>query len=341
MVPLDAIFEYRLPGLLIHRDLFGQRLDVPGQQAWIQFPDDDYGQDGGPLFRSSGVVAGWNEDRSGKGRTAIVINAMLVGIPLELDLDPASPEKEVVQTALKDASSRAREVFVGLTDWLRVDREHFWFASKATLATAHEVAGALFDREGNQLHHGYVITTGSGGKVKIYKHLLTHVISRVSALDTRGQDHVLSTDDAKAALDLVARRTEPELWDLLLADAYSLVGLHYSVVLAAIACETAVKTVLSESSTQEQKELVELLLSSPRDYSLAARSLFDEPCRIILGRSLRDDDRTLYKRIVRLFEDRNRIVHKMAVNEAELDRLRDDILAAGDAIDWLMKHKQQ
>src|ERR1035438_5171317 len=100
----------------------------------------------------------------------------------------------------------------------------------------------------------------------------------------------------------------------LLADAFYFIGLdppdcQRAVLIAAIACEVKVKDTLRQKVSADHLPLVELILENPRDWSLAAPALFDKGIEAALGRSLRSDDRAVYKGITRLFEARNRIAH--------------------------------
>lgn len=58
--------------------------------------------------------------------------------------------------------------------------------------------------------------------------------------------------------------------------------------------------------------LVTLLFDKPRDYSVAAVALLDEPLKIVSGHSLREADQPLYRAVEQLFRVRNKIVHSGA-----------------------------
>src|SRR5207244_2004816 len=83
-----------------------------------------------------------------------------------------------------------------------------------------------------------------------------------------------------------------------------------AVLLAAIATEVRIKAFLTSSATPEQAPLVNLILSSPQDVSLAAVSLFDKGLLAVCGRSLRADDPAGYKALIGLFEARNKLAHR-------------------------------
>lgn len=82
------------------------------------------------------------------------------------------------------------------------------------------------------------------------------------------------------------------------------------IILAAIAVEVRIKAFLTERASEEQRDLVELVIDNPRDVTLAAVSLYDKGLKAVVGRSLREEDRPAYNALTALFVERNRLVHK-------------------------------
>jgi hypothetical protein len=105
------------------------------------------------------------------------------------------------------------------------------------------------------------------------------------------------------------------------------------VLIAAIACEVKVKSVLRARVKDDARDLLELTLENPRDFSFAARALFHEVSKAVIGHSLRDDDRPLYKRVVRLYEVRNDLAHRGVT--PTIDVAEDCVRAAVQAARWL------
>jgi hypothetical protein len=126
--------------------------------------------------------------------------------------------------------------------------------------------------------------------------------------------------------------------ETLLADALYFIGLRppdcqRAVLIAAIACEVKVKDTLRQKVPQDRRSLVDLLLENPRDWSIAALALFDKATDAALGRSLRTDQRNVYKDVCKLFEMRNRIAHRgEKPDEAEASRV---VLASRQVFRWL------
>jgi hypothetical protein len=137
----------------------------------------------------------------------------------------------------------------------------------------------------------------------------------------------------------------PSLANSLLGDARSLqlgearLDLARGVLAAAMACEVQVKTTLTELCSPESRALLEIILEKPREVTLQAASLFDLAAKAVVGRSLKDENRALYRRIVRLFEIRNAIAHRGEVPEE--GEARGAIAAAGEAMDWLRSFRGQ
>jgi hypothetical protein len=106
------------------------------------------------------------------------------------------------------------------------------------------------------------------------------------------------------------------------------------LLLAAIACEAKIKTLLVEIATTSQQPLVELVLDNPRDFSLAAAALFDKGLEAVTGVSMRRANRDLYKSVEDLFVHRNRFVHRrdMTLDESTIGA---DLTAARAAFAWL------
>ena len=92
----------------------------------------------------------------------------------------------------------------------------------------------------------------------------------------------LNAERINALRELVEANSSPELPELLLADAQFIASSaeppdpSRALLIAAVACEVKIRAFLRTSATAEQAPLMELLLSNPRDWSLAAAALFDK-----------------------------------------------------------------
>lgn len=306
---LDAVFEFQLPGLLVDASMVGSRLAVGDSDCWIQFPSDD-GHD--PLFYSESPTAGFNLADGNK--VCVVVKAVLIGFPVEVCFTASDYRPKAVQAVLQSKLPRAREVFLNFAELLRIERNSEWLESRTKISEGDHVASGVLTKNGTRLDFGSLI--------------LQPLVVRLSR-------DSLKREEAVGLLARVDRGVAPPLWDVFLADANSATDLKHAVLLAAIACEVAVKTTLQERSNADQAPLIDLMLNHPRDVSLAAANLFDEPCRLILGRSLREDDKALFVEMSHLFEDRNKIAHRGLAKLRDDASLQREVSSASAAIDWL------
>jgi hypothetical protein len=148
---------------------------------------------------------------------------------------------------------------------------------------------------------------------------------------------VVTMDRLETIKDLVIRGVEPDLAHSTMADAQTLVAgganAARAVLTAAIAVEVRTKEVLRRAGVPPADKVVGVLLDNPRDWSLAAASLLDKPMEAVTGRSLRKEDKDLYKAAERLFSTRNGIAHRgEGARGSEPHHLVD---AASRVIAWL------
>lgn len=128
-------------------------------------------------------------------------------------------------------------------------------------------------------------------------------------------DHAVGREVITRVAANVAHSVEPDLAAVLLADAKKLArydtlpNLRHAVLLAAVSAELRIKAALIAAANEDQAHLVQLLFDKPRDFSVAALALLDQPLKIVTGQSLKEGDPKLFKAAQTLFEVRNKIVH--------------------------------
>jgi len=150
----------------------------------------------------------------------------------------------------------------------------------------------------------------------------------------------LSGETASRIIGEIMKGADPPLERIFLSDAQFLAfrsewrNLRHALLMAAIACEIAVKRYMRNVASPDQQPLVELALANPRDVSMAAASLFDKGCKAVSGKSLREENKDLYKRLERLFRDRNQVAHSGGAELAD-DALIAHVRTAREAIEWL------
>lgn len=303
---LTAVYHFEVSDLWLSSDLLGTRHDVtfgdynltlilPGSQT-------DFGTDkitsGPPIYTLAGITS---DSPSGRLLAAeVVMIRVEVHVPGDLKAPPeqgAKPSNKDINTGisiLRDLVEVAREFAQNYIGLARTIFGQYWLGpSESKLKTTW--VNQLLDDDGN------IIPVAYYDPVRISWHSF---------------DSALSVDANQWLVDSAANGDRPELAESFLRDAdyaatqTSYPDLRQAVLLAAIACEIKVKDTLNAMASPEQVPLLTLLLENPRDWSMTASSLFDKAARAICGRSLRDENRNLFKEIDLLFQDRNKIAHK-------------------------------
>jgi hypothetical protein len=152
-------------------------------------------------------------------------------------------------------------------------------------------------------------------------------------------DQVLDSARAQELIKQVRLGRAPDLAESLLRDAL-FVAQHSdpnaslsALLLAATAAEFRIKEVLRRAADGSTLEMLELLMTNPRDWSLAAAALWDRPSKIILGSSLREADPELWKRLEKLIRRRNGLAHKGKIPSS--DEITEDVRTAVRLFKWL------
>lgn len=79
--------------------------------------------------------------------------------------------------------------------------------------------------------------------------------------------------------------------------------------------------------------LIEIMLTSPRDFTVAVKALFHGVMRAAVGRSLHQENADLFNEVNALFEARNRLAHRGELPTEEVARRA--VAAAVGAFEWL------
>lgn len=151
-----------------------------------------------------------------------------------------------------------------------------------------------------------------------------------------GPMRAANRDLVATALAEAEKHRDPPLPESLLADAEYLLGQgqhREALLLAAIAAETGVRHTLQVAASESQEPLVTLLLNSPREYPMAAASLFDKAMFAINQRSVKVEQPHTWKGVVRLFEDRNKVAH--GTGDVEWRTVKTHISTAYGVLHWL------
>lgn len=202
------------------------------------------------------------------------------------------------------------------------------FDVKSLFATGEEIANKVLRRYLDYVrfrHEQYWLRSSSIVHRNVYNEVIDSTGRAIeSNLNDRrgivapqsGEDGLLTVAKSNSIVSQIEQDVGIELEEELLADA-RFIGwppkdpyYRLATVLAAMACELKIKNTLVRLARPDQQELVEFILKNYRDVAYALIHLYDSGLKAVCGRSLREDDRELYKRINELFEIRNAIVHR-------------------------------
>lgn len=326
---MTATHWLRINGLWLARSALGSSTShvFEGHECTVTTPsvEYDFGLDARPV--------GWDRDalhlyETDGERVTGTVQILRVDVAIDADLTadelppggPADPAiTEAAYRILADSADIARRLVAASLAWARTDSGQFW------LDPQHHLPRVVVGSE---------LRDGSGARLAI------SFVEPVTAHGVGGGATALSAPELSVYLHAASVDAAPALAETLLADAlfYAWRATHpnprLGLVLAAIATEVKIKTFLTDMATPEQAALVELVLSSPRDVSLAAAALFDQGLNAVAGVSLRTANRKLFKAVSKLFEDRNRFAHR---GDLQLDEasMRADMNAAREVFRWL------
>jgi hypothetical protein len=335
---LRATFHFEVRRLCVARELLGtsHELERDGSRVRVTFPSRERtSQDEGPEFDPSifpeweplPLIEGAGEVTSTTSVEpsedfatidAVRVEVFLAGpVSAETYADPGADAHILASEASWSAMETAKRVVETLIAWLRVTPGQPWLGLSGE--EPWPSGRSRLDDLDASLRLPY---TFSGRRL---------VIQQIA------EEQIIGLDRLESALRRIEAHEDPELADSLLADAWFL-NSHQSdaprvILSAAIACELKVKQALRELAKPEAEELLDVLLESRRDHSLAAAALFHKPMAAVAGVSLRDFDRDLWKQVQRLFETRNKIAHRgyVPTGDEALDCLR----AATRVFNWL------
>jgi hypothetical protein len=297
---LGASVTYRRPG-------FKLRLDLPRAQNEFKFPRiefvDDEPRDKIPSLAYVNV-------------SETTFEVRLVRVVVNIESDETEPDDAAKTRLLLDVISEAQRFVGDLTDWIWVNGQT-WNEPRGRYPKLVSSVG-LIDLD-----------------AKLYKGI---EIGQAGTLRVLPEDAPLSSE----ALQHLGERAEtgpPELAYLLLAEARHYLWTTHTlapdraILVAAMACEIRVKAVLRENAEPTARALVDIILSNPRDVSVAAINLFHKTMHATVGRSLHDERKPLFAKVQSLFETRNKIVHSGTVTDFE--QAEPLVAAAVEAFEWL------
>ena len=326
MARIKATFHYELPG----RGLWASESALGAESVGtlgdvrvaIQLPrtETDFGLDTDPSHdKAYSPGARWND-----GRVAVSVRIVRVTATKKVDFGSSDfktddPNYGAAHKLISELQTVAQDFLASFVARLRAVGGQHWLATSSDLPSRTWVS-ALEDIDAHEM-----IPVGAGVTVQLFPRpwetAITHeVLDREVALVSSGADVGLPNEllaDAK----YLAWIREP-------AD------LHLAVLLAAMACEAKIKGLLRDRArSPEQLGLVEVIIDNPRDVTVAVASLFNLPAKAVLGRSMKEENKTLFRATEALFSTRNAIAHGKP-RPAE-QKMRAAVTTASDVFAWL------
>lgn len=283
----------------ISPDLAGKQLstEVSGCTVHVSFPErasDDISQEG--------YVGRMGDD----AETPVGVSPAYLLAELDWVVDDSDTE----QQSLDDAVEVLRAAATRLTDGVRLAQPSSGLAGE----TPHALALSAVD-------------TATGASVS-----LGAPINRSAAMAV-GYPVV---DAERIAPALAGELEVPEIllaqagyWTLWTPDPKPGLG----VLLVAMACESKARRVLMAEVSDEMAPLLTVLFDKPRIFQRPASDLFDHIATAVLGRSLREDDKELWKQLGEIFELRNLMAHRG--NEPVRSQVGPLVQAGYKIFEWL------
>ncbi|MBC3843400.1 hypothetical protein GXW82_33790 [Streptacidiphilus sp. 4-A2] len=228
-----------------------------------------------------------------------------------------SPTLGRVYEAVKPAAATARALVKRYLDLASIVSSQHWLTTQSQTPQIMWMT-FVYDEDGNRVN----ISFGDpDGRVLM-------ILPNEKAIDSGRQDELIRLVQADAEMPIA---------DSFLRDAKYL-GMQgrdpaQTLIFAAIACELKIKAALVDLADSRQRDLVDLMIGKSREFALAVSALYDKGIRAVAGKSMKDDERELYKLVVKLFEDRNVIAHRG--ESPPMDVVRNHVQTAELAFAWI------
>jgi len=315
-----AHFHFRLDEMTISSELLGAShvVERAGRRVHFSFPanETDFGLE--RVTDERAFAGGVQREGEWVSRTL-----GLVRLSVELQLPDAAaeehPDRATIDEVLELVRSAAEVARGCLHDYVDLVRTHYgqyWLAHSGQIPRMAWLTSVVDMGSGERLRYGY------SDPLKVHVHL--------------GSE--LSANAHTDALQGVEKGQTAGVPELLLADAMYLAEIsdarqyREATIMAAVAAEVRIKEVLDLVCPDASRSILDFALNNPRDVSVQAAALYDKAAEAVTGRSLRKENRQLYKSLSGLFEHRNAVAHRAFA--VEKSQVAADVAAARDALQW-------
>lgn len=306
MSRIGAEFYVEVHGILADPEVLGKsfRVDREGIKFRIDFPE---AEDAFEFIFVSG--SGDSDPREYSPTKAVVkqseslveIRLVRVVVNVESSLSAVTydsssdADKGQHDELLVDLRQRAENLAAQLGDLLRIEIDQYWVEPTGTYPRVVNMAG-LIDIDAQQAF-GHML--GKAGSIRVVDESSMVTAANLPRLTNRLNQGPLQADELLLAEAVY------------LANAAQPVAADRATLIAAIAVELRTKRLLRRIAQPDRVGILDLLVNSPQDWSMAAHSLFLKAIPVFLGQDApTPEHKALAKRVQVLFRDRNGIVHR-------------------------------
>jgi hypothetical protein len=328
VITLRLVTHFRTPGLGIGEEMLGATIPIPSDSLEVDWvfdairvniilPSDAFDTEFATSARGV-VLPGPDETRTP------YLTAVRVTVEADIaEIDPETlpSQQDEMHDFINAAESMARQAVARLMDAARL-RGQYWLG--------------LMGEGAEEVDPRFVEVVGGDRldvEVRWVPTLFLHPVPRLTMSDLNEMTGSQETDPT-----LTFRRLLNDALYLTHGDVES--DARHGVILAAVAAEVAIKRTLLELADPGQRELVNEMLGNYRDFSPSAANLFHTTAKIVLGASLHEFSKELFKDLTQLVGDRNNLVHRRD-KEISIERCKKGVNAAKEAIAWLLSFYPQ
>jgi len=303
MPTVQALFHFDVEDLVVRPEVLGTQIELErdGHPVVIRVPsqDDDFS-----YFKDEHIMLIGGSTTEADGLIRHNVSVLRVGVEFEVPW-PGGPggsekislaEMEETSEKIQAAAEIAKDILAEYLQIVRITHDQYWLGRSGYRPEV---------RHYTQIRD---IDTGELLNTSLQQRLLV-IGRRAPGLDADDHASIASTLQRGDPLDLPLPRT-------LLGDALYLINQanpaqpREAVLLAAMACEVAIRQSLLEAAAPDAQAVLEWSLKNPRDVSVQAASLYDKGAEATTSRSLRKEYPALYKKLGNLFTARNRVAHQ-------------------------------
>lgn len=304
---LAGLFHFEVEGFQIERqaldrtvtikaESYACRLDFPTSPNAFEFTTG--------TFRLGDVVDPrdyvLDQQTIDHGGQAVEVRVVRLVVNMESGLSPDSfdsengEQKSEYTRLYHEMGAIAREALLAFTDRVRRMTPQRWLQTEGVYPKQIGLTTLFEASTGNAFN----VMIGGGTAIHVLPEGSSISSGVLTAIETSMQDRPSATEEALLGEAIY------------LSHGWDASRPNQAVLVAAMSIELGCKRLLRELANDAQRPLVDLLLDNPRDWSMSALSLFTKAMAALdLDKGI-PDRRQINKRVAKLFETRNAVVHR-------------------------------